>query len=130
MAQERVLIVDDEENERSGLAELVSSWGYRTETAKDGAEGLERVGAWSPGIVVTDLKMPRMGGLELLERIAAQPQPVAVILLTAQGTIDVAVEAMKSGAYDFIQKPVDPARLRTILNNEVRQDYPISDMRL
>ena len=121
MTPERVLIVEDEENERSGLAELVSAWGYRTETAKDGAEGLEKVAGWSPGIVITDLKMPRMGGLELLERIAAQPQAVAVILLTAQGTIDVAVEAMKSGAYDFIQKPVDPARLRTILTNAVRQ---------
>jgi DNA-binding NtrC family response regulator len=121
MTPEKVLIVEDEENERSGLAELVSAWGYRTETAKDGMEGLEKVAGWSPGIVITDLKMPRMGGLELLERVAAQPQAVAVILLTAQGTIDVAVEAMKSGAYDFIQKPIDPARLRAILNNAARQ---------
>ncbi|HXZ27399.1 MAG TPA: sigma-54 dependent transcriptional regulator [Terriglobales bacterium] len=121
MTPERVLIVEDEENERSGLAELVSAWGYRAETAKDGVEGLEKVAGWSPGIVITDLKMPRMDGLELLERISAQPQAVAVILLTAQGTIDVAVEAMKSGAYDFIQKPIDPTRLRTILNNAARQ---------
>ncbi len=70
MSQEKVLIVEDEENERTGLAELVSAWGYRAETANDGAEGLEKVTSWSPSIVVTDLKMPRMGGLELLERIA------------------------------------------------------------
>ena len=67
--QEKVLIVEDEENERSGMAELVSSWGYRTETARDGLEGLEKVAAWSPGIVITDLKMPRLDGMELLERI-------------------------------------------------------------
>ena len=70
--QEKVLIVEDEENERSGLSELVSAWGYRTETAVDGIEGLEKVTAWSPGIVVTDLKMPRMTGMELLQRIAEQ----------------------------------------------------------
>jgi DNA-binding NtrC family response regulator len=120
-AQEKVLIVEDEENERSGLAELISTWGYRTETAKDGLEGLERAAAWSPGIVLTDLKMPRMDGMELLQRLAEQPQPVAVVLLTAQGNIDVAVDAMKAGAYDFIQKPVDMARLRQILQNAARQ---------
>src|SRR5437868_7806816 len=121
MQQERVLIVEDEENERTGLAELVSAWGYRTETAKDGVEGLEKFSLLSPGIIITDLKMPRMDGMELLERIAAQPQSVAVILLTAQGSIDLAVDAMKTGAYDFIQKPVDPARLKAILNNASRQ---------
>ena len=118
---EKVLIVEDEENERSGLAELVSAWGYRTETAKDGLEGLEKVATWSPGIVITDFKMPRMNGMELLERIAEQPQRIAVILLTAQGSIDVAVDAMKSGAYDFIQKPVDTVRLKQILQNAERQ---------
>src|SRR5579864_8447801 len=121
MTQEKVLIVEDEENERTGLAELVSAWGYRTESAKDGAEGLEKFASWNPGIVVTDIKMPRMTGMELLERIAAHPQKAAVILLTAQGSIELAVDAMKSGAYDFIPKPVDPARLRTILANALRQ---------
>src|SRR5436305_15113722 len=103
------------------MAELVSAWGYRTETAKDGLDGLEKVATWSPGIVITDLKMPRMDGMELLQRIAEQPQPIAVVLLTAQGSIDVAVDAMKMGAYDFIQKPVDPTRLRQILQNASRQ---------
>ena len=119
--QEKVLIVEDEENERSGLAELVSAWGYRTETAKDGLEGLEKVAAWSPGIVVTDFRMPRMDGMELLQRLSDQPQQIAVVLLTAQGSIDVAVDAMKAGAYDFIQKPVEPARLKQILQNAARQ---------
>ncbi len=119
--QEKVLIVEDEENERSGLAELISAWGYRTETARDGLEGLEKAATWFPGIVVTDFKMPRMDGMELLQRLAEQPQGVAVVLLTAQGSIDVAVDAMKSGAYDFIQKPVDPTRLRQILQNASRQ---------
>ena len=121
MMQEKVLIVEDEENERTGLAELVQAWGYRTETAKDGLEALEKVSAWSPGIIVTDFKMPRMNGMELLERLAEQAEPVAVVLLTAQGSIEIAVDAMKSGAYDFLAKPVDPTRLRNILANATRQ---------
>lgn len=117
MTQERVLIVEDEENERTGLAELISAWGYRTETARDGMEGLEKVSSWSPSIVVTDLKMPRMTGLELLERMENHSQTMAVIVVTAQGTIDSAVQAMRMGAYDYVQKPIDTNRLRTILQN-------------
>src|SRR6201997_5686506 len=120
MAQEKVLIVEDEENERSGLAELVQAWGYETETAADGVEGALTLESWNPGIVITDLRMPRMDGMQLLEHIAAQPQQVAVILLTAQGSVDDAVTAMKSGAFDFIEKPVNPTRLRNILQNASR----------
>src|SRR5208283_4671809 len=117
MSHEKVLIVEDEENERTGLAELVSSWGYRAETACDGVEGLEKAEQWTPSIVVTDLKMPRMGGIELLERLGEHTQAMAVILVTAQGTIDSAVQAMRMGAYDYITKPIDTNRLRTMLQN-------------
>jgi len=117
MSQEKILIVEDEENERTGLAELVSSWGYRAETARDGMEGLAKVEQWGPAIVVTDLKMPRMGGIELLGKLAEQDQAMAVILVTAQGTIDSAVQAMRMGAYDYITKPIDTNRLRTMLQN-------------
>ncbi len=117
MSQEKVLIVEDEENERMGLAELVSSWGYRAETARDGVEGLAKAAEWAPAIVVTDLKMPRMGGIELLGQLAEQSQAMAVILVTAQGTIDSAVQAMRMGAYDYITKPIDTNRLRTMLQN-------------
>ena len=111
------MIVEDEENERTGLAELVSAWGYTADTAADGQEGYEKVVSWSPSIVVTDLKMPRMGGLELLERISSDSQTVAVIVVTAQGTIDSAVHAMRIGAYDYVTKPIDTNRLRTIMQN-------------
>ena len=121
MSQERVLIVDDEENERSGLAELITAWGYRTDTAKDGLDGLEKVATWNPTIVITDLKMPRMDGMELLERISEQPQTIAVIVSTAINDVNTAVQAIKGGAYDYIVKPVDFTRLKTILQNAVRQ---------
>src|ERR1700742_2917781 len=121
MAGEKVLIVEDELHALIGLAELVSGWGYRTETVRDGAEALDKVMAWQPGIIVTDMKMPRMDGIELLNRLEELPDKQCVILLTAQGSIDRAVEAMKLGAYDFIQKPVDPTRLKVILANASRQ---------
>src|ERR1700687_2171529 len=117
MNHEKILIVEDEENERSGLAELVTSWGFRVETARDGAEGLEKAMQWSPSMVITALKMPRRGGIELLGHLAEQAQTIAVILVTAQGTIDSAVQAMRMGAYDYITKPIDTNRLRTILQN-------------
>src|SRR2546430_14132712 len=121
MTQEKVLIVEDEENERTGLAELVGAWGYRTETARDGVEGLEKFHSWGPAIVVTDINLPRMNGMQLLERIAAHPQEAAVILVTGRATIDVAVDAMKAGAYDFIEKPIHPPRLKAILLNAGRK---------
>jgi DNA-binding NtrC family response regulator len=121
MSQEKVLIVEDEPHALTGLAELVSAWGYRTETARDGIEGLEKARGWQPAIVVTDLKMPRMDGMQLLERLNQMDGSRAVIVLTAQGSIESAVEAMKIGAFDYLQKPVDSVRLRTILSNVSRQ---------
>jgi DNA-binding NtrC family response regulator len=121
----KVLIVEDEPNALMGLAELVSGWGYQTETARDGVEALEKTLAWEPAIVVTDLKMPRLDGIGLLTKLAEEGAGLgtnlAVVVLTAMGSIQLAVEAMKLGAYDFLQKPVDATRLKTILANATRQ---------
>jgi len=118
----KVLIVEDEPHALMGLAELISGWGYQTETARDGIEGWEKALVWDPAIVVTDFKMPRMDGIGLLTKLAESASAnVAVVLLTAQGSIQTAVDAMKLGAYDFLQKPVDATRLRNILANATRQ---------
>jgi DNA-binding NtrC family response regulator len=117
MTQERVLIVEDEENERTGLAELVSSWGYRTDTAGDGVEAMEKVAAFAPTIVVTDVKMPRMGGMELVERLSDLSQAIAVVIVTAQKTTETAFQAGRLGVQDYIEKPIDFRRLRSILTN-------------
>jgi len=121
----KVLIAEDEPNALAGLAELISGWGYRTETARDGLEAWEKALAWDPAIVVTDLKMPRLDGMGLLARLAegglGLSNNMAVVVLTAMGSIPLAVEAMKLGAYDFLPKPVDATRLKTILANATRQ---------
>ncbi len=129
-ASQKVLIVEDELNARLGLAELISGWGYRTETAEDGVEALERIQSFQPSIVLSDLKMPRMDGLQLLMQLQEHPAKLAVIMLTAQGTIDSAVESMRRGAYDYIQKPVDQHRLRTILSNACRQQEPERELEI
>jgi len=113
---ERVLIVEDEDTTRSGLAELVRSWGYAADEAGDGMEALQRITEFRPTIIVSDLIMPRMNGLELLRAIREDMDNVKVILLTAQGTVDTAVEAVKAGAEDYLSKPVDPQRLRRLLD--------------
>lgn len=118
---EKVLIVEDELHARTGLTELVASWGYSTEGAADGAEAMTRILAWWPAIIVTDLKMPRVDGMELLRRIGELPGKFYVVMLTAQGSIESAVNAMRIGAWDYLPKPLDPVKLKGILQSASRQ---------
>ena len=91
------------------------AWGFTAEEAADGAEALEKVTAFRPSIVVTDLVMPRMSGIELLKALQPEIDHIKVILLTAQGTVDTAVEAVKAGAEDYLTKPLDPNKLQRLL---------------
>jgi DNA-binding NtrC family response regulator len=120
---ERVLIVEDEPSTRLGLTELVSTWGFTTESAADGEEALQRITTFRPSIVISDLVMPRMGGLELLRALKEEGTAITTVILTAQGTVETAVEAIKEGAYDYLTKPVEPQRLKILLDKIVeRQD--------
>ena len=102
-ASRKILVVDDEKSAREGLAELMASWGHRTESAADGVDGLAKMASFQPQIVVTDLTMPGMDGLTFLKQLKAGPQKdVAVIVLTAHGTIESAVDAIREGAYEFL----------------------------
>jgi DNA-binding NtrC family response regulator len=118
---ERVLIVEDDAAARVGLEQLVRSWGFTAESAKDGEEGLEKVTSFRPAIVITDLVMPRLDGLGLLRALQQQGADATTLLLTAQGTVETAVEAMKEGAYDYLTKPVDIQRLKILLDKIVER---------
>jgi DNA-binding NtrC family response regulator len=113
-APERVLIVEDDPVTRTGLAELVRTWGFAVEAAADGEEALRLVTAFRPAIVVSDLMMPRINGLQLLKALKDE-EDIKVILLTAQGSVESAVEAVKDGAEDYLTKPVDPQKLKLLL---------------
>src|SRR5471030_1538340 len=118
---ERVLIVEDETAARVGLEQLVRSWGFIADSACDGEEALEKVTSFRPAIVITDMVMPRMDGLALLRALPTVGADVTTLLLTAQGTVDTAVEAMKEGAYDYLTKPVDIQRLKILLDKIVER---------
>jgi DNA-binding NtrC family response regulator len=128
-APERVLIVEDDHATRSGLAELVQAWGFLTDEAPDGETAMRKVTTFRPAIIVSDLVMPRMGGLELLRALQDQLTDLTFILLTAQGTVDSAVEAIKEGAYDYLSKPVDPQRLQILLQKAVERQGTLREVR-
>ncbi len=115
-AGERVLIVEDDPATRSGLTELVRAWGFAADAAADGAEALQKVTTFRPTIIVSDLVMPRMSGMDLLKALQGETEHIRIILLTAQGTVDTAVEAVKAGAEDYLTKPLDPQKLQRLLD--------------
>ncbi len=126
---ERLLIVEDDATARVGLQQLVTKWGFVVETAGDGEEALHKAPAFGPGIVLTDLVMPRMGGLELLRRLREQGDEITTVILTAQGTVETAVEAIKEGAYDYLTKPVDLHRLRVMLDKIAERQETLREVR-
>lgn len=113
----KILVVDDEEGIRSFIAEVLEMEGYHVTTASDGLEAAQILQNQNFALVITDLRMPRMTGLELLQKVHTEKPDTLVIVLTAHGTVDVAVEAMKLGAFDFLQKPLgSPGELRKLVS--------------
>jgi len=111
-----VLVVDDEEALRSFLAEALLDEGHQVQEAGDGEAALRALAKQSFEVVLTDLKMPRMDGMELLRRLRQDQPEVEVIVITAHGTVDNALEAMKLGAFDYLQKPLSsPTELRLLV---------------
>ncbi|MEA1924039.1 MAG: response regulator [Pseudomonadota bacterium] len=110
-----ILVVDDEQGIREGAERILLRMGFTVSTASRGAEGLEIIYAEPVHIVFLDLKMPGMGGMEVLARIKEFNEKIMVIVVTGFATIETAIEAMKKGAYDFIPKPFEPDSLRMVV---------------
>ena len=117
----RVLIAEDDTSARTGLIELVKAWGFDTIGAVDGEDALEQITAQRPDIVLADLVMPRRDGLSLLRALSDQLSDLTFVMVTAQGSVEGAVAAMKDGAYDYLTKPIDPQRLRVLLEKLVER---------
>jgi nitrogen regulation protein NR(I) len=115
-----VLIVDDELNIRRVLAAMLKREGYEVTTAADGEQALAVLQKTPVQVVVTDLVMPRLSGLELLQRVAAQYPDVPVIMITAHGTVDSAVAALKAGAFDYVTKPFEQEELKKVIAKAAR----------
>ncbi|MBL4637671.1 MAG: sigma-54-dependent Fis family transcriptional regulator [Kofleriaceae bacterium] len=123
----RILIVDDEANARMALAELLKEEGYKVDTAADAFKALGKLESFSPHLVLTDLKMPGMDGIELMEKIRSESPPIPVVVMTAYGAVDTAVSAMRKGAADYLVKPLHFDELlialqRTLAQENLRQE--------
>jgi len=125
----RILIVDDEESIRSSLSKLLDYQGYEAIQAEDGFEALALLEQKPADLVLLDIKMPRMDGLEVLQKIRQNDADLPVVMISAHGTIETAVEATKLGAFDFLEKPWDQERLLVIIRNALKQQQLLRENR-
>ena len=132
MKTNKILIVDDEKNIRMTISQSLADMDVQTDTAVNGEEAFSKLKDTDFGLVLLDLRMPGMDGMEVLAKLRKDRPDIRVVIVTAHGTIDSAVEAMKLGAVDFIQKPFTPKEIRELvakiikretLNKEKAQDY-------
>jgi DNA-binding NtrC family response regulator len=126
----RILIAEDDEIERADLAQITQSWGFSVALAADGVEALEQIDAFQPHVLVTDIVMPRMDGIELLKTIQKKDNAPLSIALTGFGTLEKAVTTIHDlGAFWFLEKPVTPTALRVLLDRAVSQSRLASENR-
>ena len=117
----QILLVDDEKVVREMLAHVLEAEGFSVRLAEDGLQAFQELQRRSYHLVLSDLKMPHMNGLELLQRIGEQRLPVVTIIMTAFGTVETAIEAMKRGAYDYILKPFKNEDLIRVIHKGLKQ---------
>jgi len=125
-----VVVADDEESARISLGQILREDGYQVSLAADGEEALRLVAAEQPDVLLTDLKMPGMDGQELLSRVRQGYPEVAVVIMTAHGTIRSAVEALRQGAEDYLTKPVDVEEVEYLLDQVLKRRKLLSETRL
>jgi two-component system, NtrC family, response regulator AtoC len=126
----RIVVADDEEMARRSLGELLTQDGYDVLLAGDGEEALAHISQAAPDVLLTDLKMPRLDGEELLRRVRAGYPDVAVIIMTAHGTIASAVKALRAGAEDYLTKPIDVEELEHLLAAVLSRRRLVAETRL
>ncbi len=115
-----ILLADDDLDTLEGLRALLRAWGYEVETAHDGRAALDRIGALRPSAVITDLVMPAMDGLDLLEAVKREDPDIPVIVMTGHGNLETRHRAVAGGALGYLAKPVDTAKLKSLLASAVR----------
>jgi DNA-binding NtrC family response regulator len=125
-----ILIVDDEEDSRAALQTLLGAWGYSTDVASEAREALEKAPALRPSLIISDLIMPDMDGLSLMNAVQQEMPRVPVIILTGRATVDTAVSAMRQGAYDYLTKPVDLDRLRLLIEKALDRGRTLDEITL
>jgi DNA-binding NtrC family response regulator len=129
MNRGRILIADDDPSLRRVTQMQLEELGYEVMTAGDGNAAMELVAGSRPALVISDLKMPGISGLEVLKQIRAEHPETTVMMITAFGTVETAVEAMKAGAYDYITKPIDYRQLTLVVNRAMEHHRLVEEVR-
>ncbi len=126
----KILVIDDEKSIRNTLAEILAAEDHEVLSAEDGPTGLELYGENKFDVVLCDIKMQEMDGMEVLDKILEQPKDVPVIMISGHGDIEIAVEAIKKGAFDFLEKPLDLNRLLITIRNALERSDLITETRV
>ena len=117
----KILVIDDERSIRNTLKEVLEYENHEIDTAVDGPEGIEMFAKGKYELVLCDIKMPNMDGIEVLEKLIEMPGNAPIVMISGHGNIDTAVEAIKKGAFDFIEKPLDLNRLLITISNALER---------
>ncbi|HXD93416.1 MAG TPA: sigma-54 dependent transcriptional regulator [Bacteroidia bacterium] len=123
----KILLIDDEKSIRRSLREILEFEKYQVEEAEDGLIGLSKIATESFDVVLCDVKMPKLDGLELLQKLSSEGNETPLVMMSGHGNIETAVEAVKKGAYDFLTKPVDLNRLLVTLRNALDKQHLVSE---
>ncbi|MDO5320828.1 MAG: sigma-54 dependent transcriptional regulator [Bacteroidia bacterium] len=126
----KVLIVDDERAIRNSLGEILSDEGYEVESAEDGTSALDLVAKEKYDVIFCDIKMPGMDGMEVLDKLVADGCDSAIVMISGHGDIDTAVESIKKGAFDFIQKPLDLNRILITIKNATEKVSLVNETKI
>ena len=125
-----ILIIDDEKAIRKTLSEILSYEGYKIDEAGDGEEGLKKFREKEYDVILCDIKMPKMDGIEFLEKAKEANPDIPIIMISGHGTIETAVEAVKKGAYDYISKPPDLNRLLITIRNAMDKTSLVAETKV
>lgn len=117
----KIAIVDDEQDMRQSISQWLALSGFDTETFPSAEDALTKIGSDYPGIVISDIKMPGMGGMGLLKKLMGNDSSLPVVMITGHGDVPIAVEAMRLGAFDFLEKPFNPDKMTEIARKAVNQ---------
>ena len=117
----KILVIDDEKSIRRSLREILEFEKFTVDEAEDGLSGLTKITSEQYDVVLCDIKMPKLDGLELLQKLSAENNEVPLVMMSGHGNIETAVEAVKKGAYDFLTKPIDLNRLLVTLRGNIRE---------
>jgi DNA-binding NtrC family response regulator len=123
----KILLIDDEKSIRRSLREILEFEKYQVEEAEDGLMGLAKITSEQFDVVLCDVKMPKLDGLELLQKLASENNEVPLVMMSGHGNIETAVDAVKKGAYDFLTKPVDLNRLLVTLRNALDKQHLVTE---